>query len=69
VTLEVFFALFDSLENGRYIKDYLEVVEMYNLDVFGYSNDQAYVPAFPSRNPMHPYQARSTSANHVEVIS
>lgn len=55
MTLEVFFALFDSLENGRYIKDYLEVVEMYNMDVFGYSNDQAYVPAFPTRNPMHPY--------------
>jgi hypothetical protein len=35
----VFFALFDSLENGRYVRDYLEVVEMYNLDVFGYAND------------------------------
>lgn len=63
MTLEVFFALFDSLENGRYLKDYQEVVEMYNLDVFGYSNDQAYVPAFPSRNPMNVYQARSSSAN------
>ena len=68
VTLEVFFALFDSLENGRYLKDYQEVVEMYNLDVFGYSNDQAYVPAFPSRNPMNVYQARSSSANQVDVI-
>jgi hypothetical protein len=51
----VFFALFDSLETGRYVKDYQEVVEIYNLDVYGYSNDQAYVPAFPSRNPVNVY--------------
>ena len=42
VTGQVFFAIFDNMETEQGVKEYQSVVESYNLDIYGYSNDQAY---------------------------
>jgi CCR4-NOT transcription complex subunit 7/8 len=66
VTLEVFFALFNSLESGKSSRDLQDVKDMHNLDVYGYSNDQAY-QSFPSRSaPINVYASQSeSSSTHV----
>ena len=42
VTGQVFFAIFENMETEQGVKEYQSVVESYNLEIYGYSNDQAY---------------------------
>jgi len=46
VTGQVFFAIFDNVATEGRAKERQSVLEAYNLDIYGYSNDQAY--GYPS---------------------
>ena len=58
VTLRVFFALFNNLESEKDKKEYGNMLKMYNCDIYGFQNEQAYVSmngASPYRQPMSVY--------------
>lgn len=42
VTLEVFFGLFHNFETEADRTEYQSYFDSYNLDIFGFSNDQSY---------------------------
>ena len=42
VTGQVFFAIFNNMATEQDVKELQSVHEAYNLDIYGYSNDQAY---------------------------
>ena len=48
VTLQVLFRLFNNFENESDRKNYMEVFEQYNQDLYGFSNDQAFHTTYPS---------------------
>lgn len=43
VTLQVFFAIFNKFESEKDRKDYINILSSFNLDVYGFSNDQAFI--------------------------
>lgn len=42
LTIQTFFKMFNNLQTTRDKNDYKECYEIYNQDVYGYSNDQAF---------------------------
>lgn len=42
LTIQTFFAMFNAMEKERDKQEYTQIFEVYNQDVYGFSNDQAF---------------------------